>query len=96
MITINGPINPAQLQAKLGGHGVLKVVGDPTGTGPIELSSDQYTDSELQSAVSSVSYDANYGQPQWKQDLRTLLASPTPYSTDQLSQIVTLLAHPLI
>ena len=71
MISTTGPVNPRQLQAKLGGTGVLKIVGDPTAAGA-QISSDQYTDAEISAAIAAITYDATHGEPAWKATLAAL------------------------
>lgn len=71
MIKASGPVNPRQLQAKLGGTGVLKIVGDPTAAGA-QLSSEQYSDTEISDALAAVTYDPTYGAPPWKATLASL------------------------
>ena len=71
MIATTGPINPRQLQAKLGGRGVIKIVGDPTAAGA-QLSSEQYTDAEISAALAAITYDPTYGEPTWKVTLASL------------------------
>lgn len=75
-VTTTGPVNLGQLQHQLGGAGTLRCEGHPAAsTGGAVLSSQQFTDAEITTALSSITYDPTFGEPTWKATLTSLSSS---------------------
>jgi len=60
-VSATAPLNVAQLQYQLGSRGALRVEGDPAGTGSLTISSEFYTDAQISSALSAITYNPLFG-----------------------------------